>query len=341
LALLAALALVQASPAQDAAVKPPAAATGAAATPAAATEPPADPMKTAVQGYLRQYADAFNKQDAAALAEMWAEDGIYIDRETGDRTEGRAQIKADFEAAFAERKDARMSIELVRAKQLGDGIVVFEGQTGLVVPESEPESSVFTAIAVKKGDKWLLSSVDESAIPVPTSGSEALDALDWLVGYWVEDDGETQVSSAVTWTGGGNYLLWAFVVSNGEEEIRRGTHVIGWDARAKKIRSWCFESDGSFSESTWAANGDRWLSDTIQTLPDGSAASGNFVLTRVDENNVTLQLVGQELDGVPVPSRPAVNMVRVEIVEEEALEETAETPATAAPADPAAGTGSP
>jgi uncharacterized protein (TIGR02246 family) len=305
------------------------------ATGQTATAPAAeDPVTVAVQDYLRKYADAFNNQDSAALAAMWAEDGVHIDRETGQRTEGRANIKADFDAAFADRKDARMSIELIRARKISDSIVVLEGKAGLMVPEADPEQTVFTAIATKRGDSWLLASVDESAVPAPESGADALDELDWLVGEWVEVQDDTTVDSIVTWTGSGNYLLWAFVVTQGDEEVRRGTHVIGWDPRLRKIRSWCFESDGSFSESTWANNGDRWISETVQTLADGGVSTGNFILQRVDEDTISLQLVGQELDGVPLPSRPAVSMVRVAWEEEVELEAAAPADAASIPVTP-------
>jgi hypothetical protein len=96
-----------------------------------------------------------------------------------------------------------------------------------------------------------------------------------------------------------------------EDEPRQGTQVIGWDPRHKQIRSWTFDSDGSFGEGTWSKNGDDWLVRMGHTQWDGRLTSGTQVITRVDNNTVTVQAIGSEVDGEPVPASEPVTVRRV------------------------------
>jgi hypothetical protein len=106
-----------------------------------------------------------------------------------------------------------------------------------------------------------------------------------------------------------------------------GTQIIGWDPRAKQIRSWTFNSDGSFGEGLWSRNQDEWLVRTSQTLPDGRAATATQVIQRLDNDAVTVQTIGKEVDGVLEPASDPVTVARV-----------AEEPAEAPGASPAAAT---
>ena len=81
---------------------------------------PADPSKPAetsksadasepVRKTLRAYAEAFNKNDAKAAAAFWAPKGVYVDRDTGERSEGREAIQTDLATLFKENRGARLS----------------------------------------------------------------------------------------------------------------------------------------------------------------------------------------------------------------------------------------
>lgn len=39
------------------------------------------------------YVDAFNTNDAAAVAALWSENAVYVDRETEERLEGREALQ--------------------------------------------------------------------------------------------------------------------------------------------------------------------------------------------------------------------------------------------------------
>lgn len=113
-----------------------------------------------------------------------------------------------------------------------------------------------------------------------------------------------------SWAPGGAFLVRSFKTQLADGVGYQGTQVIGWDPRASQIRSWSFDSDGAFGDGVWSRNGDTWTIQSTQTLADGGAASGAYLLTKVDDDTLTLRLVGHEVDGQPLPSRPAIKVVR-------------------------------
>jgi hypothetical protein len=114
-----------------------------------------------------------------------------------------------------------------------------------------------------------------------------------------------------------------------DEEPFQGTQIIGWDPDAKQIRSWAFNSDGSFGEGSWSQNGAEWILRKTETLADGRLASGTQVITQVDGDTITVQTIAKEVDGAPEPTTDPVTMKRVA--------ETADAAAVPAPAVPATG----
>src|SRR5271154_5680607 len=86
--------------------------------------PEAEPIRQA----LRSYIEAFNKHDAKALAALWVPKGIYVDRSTGERIEGREALESDFGATFKERPSARLSGTLQRVRFIRPDIVSAEGE---------------------------------------------------------------------------------------------------------------------------------------------------------------------------------------------------------------------
>ncbi|MCA9177779.1 MAG: SgcJ/EcaC family oxidoreductase [Planctomycetales bacterium] len=268
--------------------------------------------EASLRSVVDAYVAAFNKQDPAAIGALWTEGGVHRDLDTGERTEGREAIQKDLVTVFRERPTAKLSAQIQRARMITDDVGRVEGETTVVVGAEEPSISSFTALIVRRGDKWLVDSIEEVAAPTPAGSYEALKQLEWLVGKWVDQSDSGRVETVFRWTPNQAFLLRSFTVTGAEGETQqRGTQVIGWDPRARNIRSWSFNSDGSFGDAVWSANGEQWLIKSAQVLPDGRAAAGTYVLTRVDKDAMTLQLIGHELDGEPQPAGEPVKVVRV------------------------------
>jgi uncharacterized protein (TIGR02246 family) len=274
----------------------------------------------AISATLRAYRTAFNKHDAQAMAELWSAAGVYTDRETGARFTGRESIAADLEAAFKARPNVRLTASVSGIRFIRPDVASVEGQASSSVPDEEPGVMSFTAILVKQDGKWLLDSVEESEPAVPETPYDALKDLEWMVGHWVDDTDELTVDTTVRWSRNQSFLIRSYTIERDDEETRDGTQVIGWDPIERRIRSWMFNSDGSFGEGSWFKNGDEWMSRMSITLADGRVASGTQMFTRMDDDTYLVEAIGREIDGEPVPSAGPVTVVRI-VVEQAAANE--------------------
>jgi uncharacterized protein (TIGR02246 family) len=292
----------------------------------------------AVRQTVASYIEAFNKKDLKTLAGMWAVQATYTDRETSERTEGRDAIVKDIAASFEEHPDARLAGRIDRVRLIKPDVASIEGQTSIGAPDEDPTLSNFSAILINENGKWLIDSIDEIPTPQPATAESALKDLQWLVGHWVDESKDVRVDTTFRWTASRAFLLRSFSVETADGDTEQGTQIIGWDPRSKEIRSWTFNSDGSFGDGTWSRSGDDWLIKSSQTNADGQAASGTYVLTRTDNDTINLRLIGHELEGEPQPASPSVKMVRVAAADAPAAEATNAAPVPVAPAPAAPAT---
>lgn len=260
---------------------------------------------------LNEFVAAFNEKNAEKLAACWTETATHTDRETGERTEGRAAIQADFTKVFTAQPGIKLSASMTRAKMVTADVAQVEGQTTVIGGDGVPVESVFSAIMTRSGEKWLFDSIEETTAPIPATPADALQQLEWLVGEWTDESGDVKVRTTFRWSANRAFLLRSFVAESADGNVLEGTQVIGWDANLLQIRSWTFNSDGSFGASTWSKNENSWLAKSSQTSANGDVSSGTYVLEQVDENSFTLQLIGHEINGEPQPASSAATINRV------------------------------
>jgi uncharacterized protein (TIGR02246 family) len=273
-------------------------------------EPKKDERTEAIHAMVAAYVEAFNKKDLEKVALAWAEDCSVTDRSTGERVEGRAAMKDDLKAGFEAQPDLKLSAEVGRVKFITDEVAQVEGQTVVAGPNADPVASSFSAILTKSGDKWQIKSLEELTAPEPETPHDALKELDFLLGRWVDEGEGSRVETHIRHAPSGAFLIRSFAVQTQEGIDQEGTQVIGWDPRAKQIRSWTFNSDGSFGDGIWTKSGDEWLIKSSQTLADGGAASGTYVLSKENDDTLQLQLIGHTVNGAPQPAADPVTMRR-------------------------------
>lgn len=310
----------QGQPAQASPARP------ATTTPAA---PPANDT-VAVQQALAAYVEAFNRHDAETLVSLWTPTGTYVNKETGERSSGREALAKDFAKVFAATPEILLSGGADEVRVIGGDTAIVDGVTTVVSPNAEPALSAYTAIFVKQDGKWLLDTVHESDLPTPETPRQALKPLEWMVGSWQDESDAATVSSVMRWSPSQAFLIRSYDVIREDEEPFQGTQIIGWDPAVKQIRSWAFNSDGSFSEGSWSQNGAEWIVRKSETMADGKLASGTQVITQIDPDTITVQTIAKEIDGAPEPTADPVTMKRV-----------AETAEGAAPGAAAPTTGAP
>lgn len=318
---------------QPAAPTAPAATPAPQATPAPAAQPAAPATDTdAVQLALAAYVDAFNRHDVETLAALWTPTGSYVNKETGERTSGREALAADFTKVFTATPEIFLSGGADEVRVIGGDTAIVDGVTTVVRPDAEPSISAYTAIFVKQEGKWLLDTVHESDLPTPETPRQALKPLEWMVGAWQDESDTANVSSIMRWSPSQAFLIRSYDVIRDDEEPFQGSQIIGWDPAVKQIRSWTFNSDGSFGEGTWSQNGAEWIVRKTETMADGKLASGTQVITQIDADTITVQTIAKEIDGAPEPTSDPVTMKRVA----ETANAAAAAPAVAPPAPGAA-----
>jgi hypothetical protein len=119
------------------------------------------------------------------------------------------------------------------------------------------------------------------------------------------------VQTRINWAGDKNFLIRKFNVKGSDQDETDGWEIIGWDPERQVIRSWIFDSNGGFGESTWANDGEHWLIQASNVLPDGSRSTAEHVLTKVDDNKFSWESQNRSLNGDPQPSLDKIEVERL------------------------------
>ena len=128
-----------------------------------------------------------------------------------------------------------------------------------------------------------------------------LQELEWMIGDWVDKEGDMAVETTCDWTKNGNYMLRTYRAINGDVVEMEGTQIVGWDAARGQIRSWVFDTDGGFGEGYWSRNGNTWtIEATFQDATGGQGTSTNS-FTWVDSDTFTYQSANRVLNGEQLP----------------------------------------
>jgi uncharacterized protein (TIGR02246 family) len=263
----------------------------------------------AIADLARKYEAAYEKGDPKEFASFYTEDVDYIDQD-GAEVKGRDALLKLLADNFQENPGAKLAITVDEVKQLSPDVLVDRGMATVTTSDGAAESTRYAAIHVKKNDQWRISQLTETAAPAPSAYSQ-LQALEWLVGNWEDKAGDQMVQTKVNWAGDKNFLIRTFKINGADQSETHGWEIIGWDPEQQQIRSWIFDSDGGFGESTWANDGDEWLIKASNVLPNGDRSSAENVLTRLDDNKFTWESQNRTLNGDLQPSLDKIEVQRV------------------------------
>jgi uncharacterized protein (TIGR02246 family) len=265
-----------------------------------------------------KYEKAFNAGDAAAIGALWKTDGEFIDP-AGDKIVGREAIEKLFKEFFSRTPGEKLSIKILSIKEAEQGRVAVAEIVADVTPPLPGQlgANKTTIVLVRSGDSWLIEGVRER-LGMPAA-YEHLKVLDWLVGSWSteapagakpNETSQTSINSTCQWTANKSFLTRTFSTHLQALDLH-GTEVIGWDPKAKQIRSWSFESTGGFTESTWKPDGEKWIIDIKGVLADGETVDSQAVLTKIDDNSLSIQPKKRIRDGKPLPELAPMVLRRV------------------------------
>lgn len=105
---------------------------------------------------------------------------------------------------------------------------------------------------------------------------------------------------------GGSFILIERVVTEDSVPVRTSLEWVGWDPVRKILRSWSFESDGSFSESEWKAEGTALVVATKATLREGAVVEETQRISRGQDGALSVEGIALALDGEKQQPAPAL-----------------------------------
>ena len=266
--------------------------------------------EAAIRQAAASYAEAFSKHDAKAVADHWSPEAVYLNRTTGEEAVGRAAIADQFTALFREQPGVKLEVTVASVQFVSPNVAIEQGTAKLLTPNGSPEEIEYSAVNVKRDGKWLLDRVTDKSKEVIPTHYEQLKALEWMVGSWTDEASNAEVEVNCHWTKNKNFLTRAFKLSIDGQIDFSGMQVIGWDPAAKTIRSWTFDSNGTFAEATWEQRGGRWYIRNRGVLHDGRTATMVNVMKPVDENSFTWQTIDRTAAGELLPNIDEIVIVR-------------------------------
>jgi uncharacterized protein (TIGR02246 family) len=281
------------------------------ARPAAAEEPKDNAKEeAALKKRAQEFVAAFDKGDAKAVASFWTENGDYADQ-AGHQYKGRKAIQELYQKLFTEHKALKLRIHPTAVRVVNPDLAIEDGVTEVIPGDGPPSRARYTVVHVKHDGQWYLESVREGEAVAP-SNVVHLAPLDWLVGEWVDEAEKGELARAsYSWAENQNFIVGTFATTLKEVPVAGGTQWIAWDAAAKQIRSWAFDSNGGFSEGAWSKDGNKYTIKSVTTTPTGKKVAATNVVTMVDNDHLTWQSVKRSVDGKEIPDTEVVKMKRV------------------------------
>jgi hypothetical protein len=177
-------------------------------------------------------------------------------------------------------------------------------------PDGFPVQTDCHLVVGKRDGQWLIAEARESSPETVAESSSPLDELSWMVGDWVDSSDRVDVKIDCDWFANKHFLVRSFTVTTDGQLDLQGTEIVGYDPAAKQIRSWVFDSDGTFSEGAWTRDGKTWRVTMKGVLTDGRRASAVHSFTPVDNNTYSFSSANRQVGGEIQPSITDIKMIR-------------------------------
>lgn len=258
--------------------------------------------EAAIREQARQYVVSYGKGDAKALASQWSVDGSLTEA-SGKKLHGREQIEKSFADLFKAHAPQPLVIDVESVKFPANNIAIEVGTTKL-----SSGSSRYTAIHSKESGHWQMISVFEHEIPSKTA-EVPISELAWMVGTWgAKSNSDLRVQCE--YTANKKFLLVNFYSSKADGNTPSETEIIGWNPVLNSICSWHYNSDGGLGMGRWKKDADNWLVSARGSDHDGTLASAQYVLHKIDDNNYTWKSTKRFSQGKSLPDTQEILVMR-------------------------------
>jgi uncharacterized protein (TIGR02246 family) len=265
----------------------------------------------AIQQSARAFVDAFDSGNAAAVANLWTDDGEYIVGET--TVKGRPAIQRLYEEFFRAHPGSRMEVRIDSIRTLAPTVAIEHGTASVHdSPNGPPSASSYTAVHVKQGDKWLMASVRESETTLSPTGQN-LQELAWLVGTWAAEGDAVKIGVMYDWIANNNFLRGETIINTNAGSTSGGLQIIGRDPLTGRLVSWFFNADGGHGYGVWTRDGSTWLIQTEGAAANGVPTSATNVLYHPDEHVASWQSMNRTLGDAMLPDAKEIVIERVQL----------------------------
>jgi len=203
------------------------------------------------------YVGAFNRADADSLADLWTEDGEFVDQTSGRVVKGRERILRSMKRTFASDPDLEAETVSLLVQPVAPDVAVAQGLSQFTPKTGPVEAVAFVTLYVKRGPVWKIHRIWQTELD-PDPHYEQLVDLAWMIGEWNEDKDGRKTSNDCRWSRNRNFITRSFQVSDAGGLLSKGTEVIGWDPVATCVRSWTFDSQGGVADCRWERVDGHW-----------------------------------------------------------------------------------
>jgi uncharacterized protein (TIGR02246 family) len=242
--------------------------------------------RAAITKSAKDFADAFNKGDAKAIAAMYTENGEAHDAD-GRRMVGRGAIEKAYADQFAAKQGHVIEVLPKSIRFPAKDMAVEEGLLRLSRgPASLPESSAYTATHVRENGAWKVALSTESGV-----GQDRLEDLEWLLGDWTTQAPSGVIVFSFTRDARKPAIVGKFTRTPQGQAPIGGTIRIAVDPATGRIRSSGSEDNGSYSHASWTCDGKSWILDVHGFTALGAPASERILLQRVAADAITWRAV--------------------------------------------------
>ena len=268
-------------------------------------------VQAALSETARNYESAFRKGDAAALAQLWAENGKYVDGD-GNSYNGRAEIERTFQDYFKQSGSAKnIEIAIESVKPIGSngaletGVARVKDDSGKLL-----STAAYSVIHVNNDGKWQMASVSEAR---PQYFDNLLEKLRWMSGEWSANGAGGEATLSTRWQANQHLLVATYRVKTKTGETHEDMQIIGVDPGSRRIVSWLFDSEGGVGRGVWSTNGKTWAVDQIRTSADGRRVRSRSLLQPRGSDTFVWKSTGRSLNGLLIPDSDTITVNRIHL----------------------------
>lgn len=262
-----------------------------------------------VRALLASLKNCVGTADAVTMAQLWTEDGRYID-ETGQQYKGRVALEKNFASIFKENGKSQVAIVGESIHFPATTVALVEGTVNRVEGAQLVPVTRYSMVMEKKGGKWLISSATETPI-AEHPATNPLKNLEWLVGDWHAEKDGTSVKMQADWVPSHNFLCCKYIIKKGNEAPQIEMQVIGWDPLRQRPLSWNFDSSGGFGQGSWSHKNNQWYVDSSAVEQNGSITNSTNIYTNADKNNFSWQSVNRRVNGLSIADLAPLKVQRL------------------------------